>query len=61
MTCFTEWNDIIKVLLTNNCIVFMTDYKKKYLIIIPRDYEKEVIDALKKYNKLELLIYNKRQ
>ena len=58
MTCFTEWKNIIRVLITKNCIVFMTDNKNSYLIIIPSCYEKEVLEALKKYNKLDLLMYN---
>lgn len=60
---FMDWNRIKKILITNNCIVFMgdlKDIKNVYTIIIPRDYESEVMDALKKYNKLDLVIYNRR-
>lgn len=63
ISCFIEWNKILRVLITNNCIVFMKqtfDLKEVNSIIIPRDYEKEVIEALKKYNKLDLVIYNNR-
>ena len=63
ISCFVEWNEIKNVLITNNCIVFMKNtfnVKEINSIIIPRDYENEVIGALKKYKKLDLVIYNKR-
>lgn len=60
ISCFVEWDKIRNVLITNNCIVFMANIKEANLIIIPRDYEKEVIEALRKYEKKDLLIYNKR-
>lgn len=60
---YINWKEIKNVLITNNCIVFMKNtfnVKEINSIIIPSYYENEVIDALKKYNKLDLVIYNKR-
>lgn len=60
---FMKWEVIKMVLITDNCIVFMgklNNIKQVNSIIIPIDYKNEVINALEKYNKLDLLIYNKR-
>ena len=63
ISCYIEWNNIKNILITNNCIVFMKNsFSKRDFnsIIIPRDYESEVINALETYNKIDLVIYNKR-
>ena len=60
---FVKWETIKMILITNNCIVFMgelNNIKQVNYLIIPRDYENEVMEGLKKYNKLDLVIYNKR-
>ena len=58
-----NWEDIDKILVSENCIVFMERIKKNApytAITIPRTIEEKVIKALEKYNKKELLIYNKK-
>ena len=59
-----KWETIKIILITNNCIVFMgnlNNIEQVNSIIIPSYYKEEVMEALKKYNKLDLIIYNKRQ
>ena len=58
-----EWKDVKYILITNNCICFMVNINKTIqgnLIIIPIDYENKFISILKKLNKEELIIYNKK-
>ena len=58
-----EWNDVKYILITNNCICFMVNINKSMqgnLIIIPKDYEEKLIKILKKLEKEDLIIYNKK-
>lgn len=57
-----EWKKIKQILITKNNIVFMPEISKSNInnvIILPRDCEREVIETLEKYNKKDLLVYNK--
>ncbi len=62
--CFSiEWKEIKQVLISDKCIAFMPELEKtkiKNVIAVPREYEKEVIEAIEKYNKKDLLAYNNR-
>lgn len=57
-----EWKKIKQILITKNNIVFMSEISKSNInnvIILPRDYEREVIETIERYNKKDLLVYNK--
>ena len=58
-----NWEDIDKILVSKYCIVFMQKIKKTapyVAITVPREVESKVIKGLDKYNKKDLLIYNKK-
>lgn len=59
----TNWEDVKLVLITDRNIAFLPGEEKiknTYVIMIPRMYEKEVKETMEKYNKSDLIVYNKK-
>ena len=57
-----EWKDIKKVLVTERCILFMSEFDRtnpKAIIVVPRVVEEKIVKALEENKKKDLLIYNK--
>lgn len=57
-----SWNQVKAVLVTKNVIIFMKEIdrmKQNNIIMVSSEYEKSIKEALEKYNKKDLLIYNK--
>ena len=56
VTVELNWKDIKYILLTSNCITFLSN--DNYSIFIPIDYKKECLELIEKYNKKELICEN---
>lgn len=56
-----QWEDIKYILISKNCISFMPrTIDVGFLISIPIDYKEECIKLLEKYNKQDLIKYNRK-
>ena len=56
-----EWKEIKQILVTKYCIFFMPELeknKRKNVINLSRDYKEQIIEAIEKYNKKDLLVFN---
>ncbi len=56
-----EWKEIKQILVTKYCIFFMPELeknKRKNVINLSRDYKEQIIEAIEKYNKKYLLVFN---
>lgn len=59
VTASTKWNSIVQILFLKNVIIFMPkNHTTNPVLSVPIDFENDIIEALKKYNKSELIVYN---